>query len=297
MPPNSRVLGVGIATLDIINTVATHTSEDDEVRALTQRKTRGGNATNTLVVLSALGHRCDWAGVLAEESDTLFIKQDLDHHQVSYKHCKSLLGGKMPTSYVRLAQDTGSRSIVHYRDLPEYDFASYKMLTLENYDWIHFEGRNIDDTLLMMQYTKNTHPSLPLSLEIEKPRDNIESLFPYATVLLFSKPYALAQGFKHARPFLEQLATTHSNATLICAWGEQGAYAINNKEEFFYSPSYPPPQVLDTLGAGDTFNAGIIDSLLKARPIDAALSAACRLAGEKCGHTGLIRENHHDHNI
>ena len=67
----ARILGVGIATLDIINTVDGYPAEDSEVRAIHQRICRGGNATNTLVVLSQLGHRCAWAGVLADEPDGL----------------------------------------------------------------------------------------------------------------------------------------------------------------------------------------------------------------------------------
>ena len=48
----TRILGVGIATLDLINEVERYPPEDAEVRALTQRRSRGGNAANTLAVLS-----------------------------------------------------------------------------------------------------------------------------------------------------------------------------------------------------------------------------------------------------
>jgi hypothetical protein len=50
----AKILGIGIAALDIINTVDGYPNEDAEVRAINQRVCRGGNATNTLVVLSQL---------------------------------------------------------------------------------------------------------------------------------------------------------------------------------------------------------------------------------------------------
>ena len=59
----AHVLAVGVATLDIINEVESYPPEDGEVRALAQAIRRGGNASNTLVVLSQLGHSCEWAGV------------------------------------------------------------------------------------------------------------------------------------------------------------------------------------------------------------------------------------------
>ncbi|MDO7667563.1 MAG: PfkB family carbohydrate kinase, partial [Pseudomonadota bacterium] len=76
----AKILAIGIATLDIINTVESYPDEDSEQRALSQHQTRGGNATNTLTVLSQLGHHCTWAGVLIDEPDSQVIQHDLSHH-------------------------------------------------------------------------------------------------------------------------------------------------------------------------------------------------------------------------
>jgi len=45
--------------------------------------------------------------------------------------------------------------------------------------------------------------------------------------------------------------------------------------------------VVDTLAAGDTFNAGIIRGYLEDLPVEALLARACQLAGNKCGQDGL----------
>lgn len=52
-------------------------------------------------------------------------------------------------------------------------------------------------------------------------------------------------------------------ATLVCAWAEEGADALGPDGQLLHSDAFPPPRVVDTLGAGDTFNASVIFSLSK----------------------------------
>ena len=279
----ANILAVGIATIDIINRVSRYPKEDDEVRAVSQTIRRGGNATNTLVVLSQLGHQCAWSGVLIDETDAAIVKNELAEHQIDFNHCKVISQGKLPTSYINVSESTGSRTIVHYRDCPELDFAFFSQLNLNTFDWVHFEGRNVAELKQMLSWLKTHYPHLPCSLEIEKPREGIEQLFSLADVLLFSKPYAISQGFSSAQQFLQSL--TKENI-MTCSWGEAGAWLKAN-DKIIHCHAFPPPQVVDTLAAGDTFNAGIISGLAKQLSHQETLEYACRLAGHKCGQDGL----------
>lgn len=285
----ARILCVGIATLDIVNEVASYPKEDDEIRILSQEKHRGGNATNTAVVLSQLGHQCDWAGTLVshpeENSDTQTILNDLYQNRVNYDNCLFLPQGKVPTSYITLCRDTGSRTICHYRDLPEYNFQAYKTINLQVFDWLHFEGRNIDQVRHMMAYSKKHHPTTPISLEIEKIRNNIETLIEYADIIFFSRQYALAQGFIDAKSFCQNKSVLYPDTIIVCAWGESGAGASLN-QNFFWQDA-EKIHALDTLGAGDVFNAGIIAQQIKRLNIQSCLNYACQLAASKCTQKGL----------
>ena len=282
----ARILAVGIATLDIINSVEHYPAEDDEMRAVSQRLCRGGNATNTLTVLSQLGHECHWAGVMVDEPDARHIEVDLEKHHIDTHAVLRLEQGKVPTSYITRNLANGSRTIVHYRDLPEYPFEQFKQIDLSRFDWLHFEGRNVQETRQMLDWAKQHAPDLSCSIEIEKERDDIEQLFELADVLLFSRNYALSRGYQDATSFLTAMRPLSKSSKLVCAWGEDGAWAIDEQEDY-HSPSFIPARVVDTLGAGDTFNAGMIDTLVRDLDLAAALEQACRLAGQKCGHQGL----------
>lgn len=105
-------------------------------------------------------------------------------------------------------------------------------------------------------------------------------------------------------------------ATLICAWAEAGADALGPDGQLLHSDAFPPPRVVDTLGAGDTFNASVIFSLSKGESLSTgsgqgwvclsrnarltlslvpspgnsvqeALRFGCQVAGRKCGLQGF----------
>jgi len=283
----AKILGVGIATLDIINLVASYPAEDSEVRVISQDKKRGGNTTNTLTVLSQLGHQCYWGGTLANEPDSQPILDELNKYNIDTRYVTTFEKGKVPTSYILLNKENGTRSIVHHRDLEELCFNDFKKIKLDEFDWIHFEGRNITQTLLMLQHLKQHYKNIPCSIEFEKPRDNIESLYPYGDTLIFSKNYCQAISGEEPENLVKQLAHQLTNKNIILAWGEKGAYASNKEDGYVFSPAVSVENVKDTLGAGDTFNAGIINTMLTGHSLTQTLEAANELAGYKITVSGF----------
>jgi ketohexokinase len=282
-----RVLAVGGATLDVINSVNAYPREDDELRAIAQQQGRGGNATNTLVVLSQLGHQCSWAGMLGGDAASRVVMDDLGRYGVDTQWVTVQSDGLTPTSYIISSQATGSRTIVHYRDLPEYQFEAFSKIDLTQYDWIHFEGRDVMAVGAMLRHARQAQLTATLSLEIEKPRSGIEALVPLADVVIFARAYAVSRGYNHAHALLEAIRPGAQSAMLFITWGEEGAWLQTAEGDPRHVPADPPKQVVDTLGAGDVFNAGVIDGLLSGKEPAAVLRDAVRLAGKKCGHRGL----------
>jgi len=278
-----KILAIGIATHDVVYQLDAYPAEDDEVRALSMTQRRGGNATNTLAALSQLGHSCYWAGTLVENSSSALIRSDLDRFSIDTQFCKRIDKGVMPSSHICISQSTSSRTIVHFRDLPEFSFQDFSQIDLAGFDWVHFEGRNIPELRLMLESMVDL--GLPISLEIEKPREDIESLFHYADLLLFSRQYARAKGYKDAQELLQQIVVQGRDMT--CTWGDAGAWGKDRLGQVTSSPAYPQQQVVDTIGAGDVFNAGMIDACLTGLSLEQAIDHACQLAGSHCSHQGF----------
>ncbi len=224
---------------------------------------------------------------MADDLDKQVILDDLARYQIDSRACRCYRQGKNPTSYVILSQATGSRTIVHYRDIPEYQANDFLSINLAEFDWIHFEGRNVHETLKMLQSIKRSNPHRPISLEMEKPREDLESLLPWPDVLLFSKVYAESHGHRDPTGLFAAVRPSNPQAILVCAWGDKGAWLLQPEGSMIHAPAYHPEQIIDTLGAGDVFNAAIIDGLLQGRAAAVALDDAVHLAGIKCGRRGL----------
>lgn len=291
-PPGAlptRILGVGIATLDLINEVERYPPEDAEVRALAQRRSRGGNAANTLAVLAQLGHRCAWVGTLGDDAAAAFIRADLAGVGIELRHPVTLPGGITPISYVVLSRATGSRTIVHYRDLPELAAPDFSEVPLADLDWIHFEGRNPGETEVMLARARREAPQAFLSVELEKDRPGIDVLLDGPDLLLISRAFVLARAGAGAEPAaaLAELAGRTQARLLVLGWGAQGAWLCRQGAAPLHCPAEPLARPMDTLGAGDVLNAGVIDGLLCGLPPAEAVARAVRLAGIKCGRVGL----------
>lgn len=282
----SHILAIGIATLDIVNTVDHYPVEDEELRASAQRVVPGGNAANSAWVLSQLGHRVDLAAVLAREPDGERLAGLLSARGIGLEHC-AWREGRTPCSYITVNARNGSRTIVHYRDLPELDAAHLAGVPVERMDWVHLEARDGAITGAMLRTLRERLVDQPVSLEVEKERPGVDRLFGLPDVILFSRPFARGRGFESAEAFLRDMGGRCRKTILVCTWGEAGAWARDGAGRLHHAPAVAPPRVVDTLGAGDTFNAGLIHGLASGRTVPEALDFAVRLAGRKVGQAGL----------
>ena len=281
----ARILCVGIATLDLIFGVDHYPAEDEEMRAQSLRVVRGGNASNTAVVLAQLGHQVSFAGVLADAPESQIILEDFRRFGVEVSPCITH-PGKPPTSSILVAP-AGSRTIVHYRNLPEFGFEDFSRIDLGSFDWIHFEGRNLQELKRMLAHVKDTRPELKISLEAEKPRQGLDEVLALPDVLMCSRVLAEHFGHKQAASFLSAMRAKAPYPDIFLGWGSKGSFGLDRTGQLHFSPAFPPPHVVETVGAGDTFNAGLIDGLVNEFDMLATLCAANELAGKKCGQIGF----------
>ena len=267
--------------------------EDEKLRAKGISRRRGGNTANSLEVILQLQNHDPTMTTETSGAVALHLLAVLpDERSGSAKFiCGSIAGvntagmslfrdgyEEAASSYIIQSQESRSRTIVSINKLPEMKFQEFKQrvesfaspLAADEMAWFHFEGRIPEITCPCAEFLRNTFPKFRISVECEKPeRRDIDKVARFANVVFYSKLWAEKNGYGDARTFLDaQREVTGEGAMLCCTWGSGGATALQKgaKETWadvkaWHAPAEEQAEIVDTIGAGDTFIAGMLSAI------------------------------------
>ncbi|KAH7719814.1 ketohexokinase [Aphelenchoides avenae] len=294
-----KILAVGLCCMDVTSYVQKYPAEDSDTRVFDQRTTLGGNIANSASVLAQLNaHTVMFASLPAQD---LILAELIRQAGIDASRCIRRPNCKSAVSTCIVNESSGTRTILHYRgNLQEPTAEEFKRTfpNLDEFSWVHFEGRNVDEVAGMIAHvrelrSKSDGPKLPrISLELEKirPFPFLEPLVPLADVLFVSKEFARSKSWHSRMEAVEgvQSQLGADRAIVICPWGEQGVSArATSIGDWVHVDAHKPEAVVDTLAAGDCFIAACLHYLNEGLMLKEVLEKAVYIAGEKCGQKGV----------
>ena len=113
-------------------------------------------------------------------------------------------------------------------------------------------------------------------------------------VLYVSKIYVRKKlQYPDAASFLQWLneqipASSVKPTSIVCPWGEAGVFYLDRRmHQISHITTAPLTEVVDSVGAGDTFIGASIAGLMHWQPPMEAFASACRIATHKCTQQGF----------
>ena len=292
------VVFVGVVCVDEILDLDAFPKEDSKVRATNRSIGRGGNAGNSAAMLARLltanqlGGLVHICSVIGDDAEGLMVRDTCAKDNVQTGTLVVANGQLTPKSIVLRVKDT--RTIVHYRTLAELNFEQFVSAIARvsppiSTSWFHFEGRNTNETLKMME----TIDSSVLSLELERRRscDEHNLLLTSPRLVVFAHEFMESFGHHSVRSFVEGFLLLNGYGPKEYAWwvftfGSRGSVGVevtrNELRSLHLCPAERIENVTNTLGAGDAFLSGLIYAVSFANlKLEAALVFASHVAAQK----------------
>jgi sugar/nucleoside kinase (ribokinase family) len=156
----------------------------------------------------------------------------------------------------------------------------------------------------ILSFLNQQQKSLTISIEFEAirhPWNTLKQFLQFVSYVFISKDYVKKQiRYTSALDFLQAVVNMEypeflSSPTLqviICPWGKEGVYYLDLRKEIFEKkPVLVAPskvvQVVESMGAGDTFIGAFLSSLLRGHSVDEACIFANQVAVAKCTQRGF----------
>ncbi len=262
---NAGVIGFGALNVDKLYSVENIASKDEESFIKSETDTPGGSAANTIVGLSRLGCSTSIIGKIAEDEDGDLIEY---HLAVNGVYSNNLIYSETGSTgkCLGFVDENGERCL--YIDPgvnDEIKIGEINPLNIMRCKIMHYTSF-VGDSFNALSFD-------PGMLYVQKGFDELRPILERTNILLINESELRLLCNNNESP-LKELAIGFLDLgieTVVVKKGAEGVFAMNNSSECEVEPF--KCDVVDTTGAGDSFNSGFLYSYLKGYDLE----KSCRI--------------------
>ncbi len=272
------VVCVGIATLDLVLSVATLPSVPGKYRAGERVEVGGGVAANAAVAVARLGGRAEFFGRVGDDPVGDRIVAGLEHEGVGVSGVQRVAGSASPVS-IALIDGKGERLIVNHAG-PEL-FASGDA-AIGAADAVLADMRWPSGGAGALRAARAA--GIPAILDCDHDPAGREETLAAATHIVFAQSTLAAYAGSAAPADSLPRAAARTGAWVAVTAGAGGVYWLDG-DQLNHVPAFAV-EAVDTLGAGDVFHGAFALGLADGMAPEPALRRASAAAAIKCTRFG-----------
>lgn len=280
------VVAVGSGTVDIIFRVPRLPGNDDKVIGTKIAELVGGTVANSACVMGALGLNVTSLSTVGNDHYAKMILDDFEKYSVdtSFVQKKPGISANMAVIFV---DDSGEKALVYAPNSETETCMVQAREAISLSKAVYIMPAQLDKfkTIAMYARDKNTKIIVDIESHIKNSQDNISEILSLSDIAIFNKEgfrTSLQQEPEHS--VLESLVKKYNLMALVVTCGGEGVVACSGSE-YVEHPGYKVP-VIDTTGAGDTFNGAFIYSTLNHHNLKNSIKFASAAAAINISYTG-----------
>lgn len=280
------VVAVGSGTIDLIFRVPRLPGNDDKVIGKKIAELVGGTVANSACVMGKLGLNVTSLSTVGDDHYAKMIIDDFHKNNVdtSFVQHKSGIDTNMAVIFV---DDSGEKALVY---APNNEAETCMVQAHEAINCskaVYIMPAQLDKFRTLARHARINKTKVVVDIEshIENSRENIKEILSLSNIAIFNK-----EGFRTSlqqepeRDVLVKLANEYELDVLLVTCGGEGVVASNGSD-YVIHPGYQVP-VVDTTGAGDTFNGAFIFCYLNQYDLQEAVTFASAAAALNISWTG-----------
>jgi fructoselysine 6-kinase len=245
-----------------------------------EKKYPGGNALNVTVYATCYPDvDSDYVGIIGTDENGRYMLDQIKKNGIDTKH---IIVEEGTTAVTKILIRDGDRVFDDYIEGVQEDAVLLydKMPDPNDYDLIHFTvwgfGR---EYVSEIKKTSNALLSCDFSGQLDDPRTEI---MPYLNVSFFSGS-KLVDESNDPEPVIKRLKDK-TPGLVVMTMGEHGSMVYDGNK--MYKGEALPVEVVDTLGAGDSYIAAFLISHIKGDTIPESIKKGHQAAKEICKRLG-----------
>ena len=250
------MIGLGEVVIDWVAEIPRFPRPDEKIDAISENYFSGGVTANYLVATARLGVSCGFVGAVGDDSYGEFLIEDFENEKVDTTLTLKKLGKKTPVNFIFVIK--GKKTIIQS---PHMQTTKIELSDLdENYI---SRSKHLHTTMIhpkisskAIELAKDNDITISIDLEsqiAQRGWNNLKYDLLKSDVLIPNKEGAKSITKSNTPKEAAKILIKKGIPIVIITLGNKGAL-ITTKEYQKVVPTYNIEKIIDTTGAGDTFN-------------------------------------------